>query len=518
MLGKKKISGGVLLVLAIAFIIIANQMGFIKLGAIVPIDTSKIYLDPVFGELKCDLGDPRSISIPVNIVGGVSGVVDNFETTDLLASSCIEEVGDYGCDYSVINHQQNYCALDNVWMRTRDKTTGKCLSGTNTGVIKSTVDECGDTVILYGSGATAVAASQHISANTEVKFYSLCNFLVTKNIRPYVLTYTRGLGGSYVWNSEGCRVVKIGAEGLAQQVETASVCVKDTTVGGYCKAYKGQLAPTESVSFLESYVMSVIDFAPTLNNQQVCCVLGSIYSIGDITLASGSTFKICDTDPTARLGSYGIGGTYPCCSGMTDGTKICKNWKWEDLSSTNYPCQVHSQCYVGMFSGGWSTDPSDTTYKTVLRGACINNLCDYDYEKMKVECTSNGQCSGSTPMCDVGNTWKCIASIGGIIPVNPTREICNDGIDNDGNGLIDINDPTCQGWNFNLDSLMNWLKKSLGLDWLANLLKIPADILTWIVLVIIVFFVFWLLSKMGGGGRRNGGGGGQYIYAPVIRG
>jgi len=42
-----------------------------------------------------------------------------------------------------------------------------------------------------------------------------------------------------------------------------------------------------------------------------------------------------------------------------------------------------------------------------------------------VECTSNGQCSGDTPMCDVGGTFTCIGSKGTLI--SPTPGVGNSG-------------------------------------------------------------------------------------------
>lgn len=474
--GKIKIN--IYLIAAILLILVlANQQGLISLNslAVIPLNTEDVYLNPVFGKLTCELADPRTL--PVTIQNTTDWFLIKVYKSTLESASCTEEVGQAGCDYVITGQENCYPVYTaNVEVRARNKLTGKCDGTGGDYSYKSSVSDCGATIIL--SGMTQGEQVQwHANQNTEVEFKSICYYTATKTIRPYWLVYEGGTGLSYVWNANGCRAVKDQAGTIAAKIDASQLCIGDTT-GTYCALYEDQILPGHWINFLEGYALQAVEFAPTLNGQQVSCVAGSIYPIGEITLKSGTVYKIADTNPSKILGTYGVGQTRECCPGMTSPGQVCSNdWKWVSTGTANTPCTTHAQCYIGSVGGSWSIDYNDPNEKTLVRGACVNGFCNYTYESKVVECTSNAQCGGTTPICDVGATWKCIASTGGT-----------------------GGDTTPPGAENYCDDL---LKVPVIGPFLAQLCNQMGFITFCIFLIIIILIVFAFLRKPGSGGASN---------------
>jgi hypothetical protein len=133
-------------------------------------------------------------------------------------------------------------------------------------------------------------------------------------------------------------------------------------------------------------------------------------------------------------------------------------------SGTAYRCETGNSCTVSACDGrGGCTAPvpladgtpcNDGDFCTVgdtcQAGVCAGTRysCDTGNACMVSTCDGSGGCSAPVPAfdgisCDDGNDCTDEWCRGGVCVSQPKREICNDGIDNDCNGLVDKDDPAC---------------------------------------------------------------------------
>lgn len=179
-------------------------------------------------------------------------------------------------------------------------------------------------------------------------------------------------------------------------------------------------------NFIETFVpISVenVNFV-TYQGEEGYCLNRQIFSISTVETNSG-TYRIVDTDFNKVLKS-----SVECCPNEKEPTRKCnENFEWEQIQGSE--CSLFNPC-AGV---EWQCTKS----KTQTRYNCENGFCVP--ETKEVECCSNNDCIGNSKgsFCDT-KLWECIDVV-----VPPTdKEICNNGIDDDKDDLIDKEDPDCQ--------------------------------------------------------------------------
>jgi hypothetical protein len=97
---------------------------------------------------------------------------------------------------------------------------------------------------------------------------------------------------------------------------------------------------------------------------------------------------------------------------------------------------------VSCTTAGDCTDADPCTSDT-----CNAGMCAHAAIPGCVRCTTPGQCNdGNQCTTDACNGEVCThTAIPGCTPCTPSPEVCNDGIDNDCDGLVDCADPDCAG-------------------------------------------------------------------------
>jgi len=254
---------------------------------------------------------------------------------------------------------------------------------------------------------------------------------VRANYKPFIL-WKNGIfsGGRTEYTSlmQGCVFPTQDKKNLINQVIDLAVGHTDDGIENY------KLNPYKTRNFIETFVplsKENVNFVE-YGGKTGYCLNRVIYSIATVKTES-STYQIVDTNWNNILSP-----SVDCCPGETEPTRKCNdNFEWEAISGAE--CSYFNPC------AGAEWYPSNNS-KELIRYNCENGYCVQD-QKI-VECTSDADCINSAKgkYCDT-KTWEC----SGIPDINVTkREICDDGIDNDGDGLIDDADPDCQkpvcGW------------------------------------------------------------------------
>lgn len=418
-------------------------------SAHIPTISNEIYYNPEFNTLTCQkLGD-RQTSVPVAQTNpGFFGFGTRWETAEGAGADCTMETGQAGCDYDIkATNAQNY--LQTTKMVGVSTIDNACVVG-HKPVGLEQADWQGCVGEFVGSGSSAM---KHVSANTRIKIFSTLSFLVDRRFNPLGLIYERGLGGQYVYNSESCRVQRFNSDDIIDITDT--ICIKDTT-GKFCRGFKDTMLEGESISFFSGTYVASYGKKTLPSGVEGVPILGNVYGFGEIGLKDGTKLQIVDTGKI--LATYGIGQTLECVPGDSSALQTCgDDWRWHDRAIAEVSCRSQTECYVGEFAGGWSISSQDSKEQTIIRGACVlrtdkqqkistgqTGVCNYEFESKQVGCTSNFQCSNATPVCDVGNTYTCIESESSGGGLTQQKEICDDEIDNDGDGKIDKDDEDCQ--------------------------------------------------------------------------
>ena len=136
----------------------------------------------------------------------------------------------------------------------------------------------------------------------------------------------------------------------------------------------------------------------TFNNQEAYCSNKNIYKI-DAIVTGSATYKIVNYNK--QLSSV------ECCSGDFESSRQCVNNRWVELPKPDEPITASNsvQCSAIKQCPGFEFSPYDSN--TLVKYVCRNSLCVP--ETKDVECTTNIQCSGSTPVCDT-LTYECVSA------------------------------------------------------------------------------------------------------------
>lgn len=471
-------------------------------------DASKIYAQPNIGSLCCERDDTKLVSVPITHDEiCFLGICNEYtEAIDV----CSGELDPMGCDYQV---KIGPAGFD--WLLGRDvhgavKTeTGQCYVGypsTDSGAYEG----CYPDVVLAELSSNWQTVLVHVPVDSKVYLRSMSDMVVQKSFTPYILNYKGGTGGEVPWNVEGCRVEKTNPTApidMNQLIVSETLQSYQDVNAQYYFHTNDQIPFGRCVNFIESWQLSPIQFAPTLNGQKVACQLGGVYNIGTITFLDGSTLQVVDK----QIATYGSSGTYQCCPGMGDATKVCTaDWKWESKDTAQVQCSSEIQCQIAGSSslGNWQLWDMRADGCTIAQGACVNGYCDYKATTKEVACCYNGQCSGDKPVCDIGNTWTCVASVSGATILPP------EGNENSGNAS---NLNWLWGLLAGIVAFLIYSKKSL-----KNIKKNWVDVVIGIIIGIFVgYIVYWILVHLTGiifGGILGTilGGVLLYFFGPAI--
>ena len=390
-------------IIAVIFLSLIFVSGVFSVTSNNYLNGNDIYMQPLIGSFCCERASTRQISVDYTL--GSWGWFDVIKYTEM-KDTCSENVDQAGCTYSFKVDRVNLLGTSYVY---EVKQYG------------SIIEQGQDDLSTDDNGKWLPSGGINIppGASIDIKIYQQptddykINF--KKEFTPYHLTYQSPIDGKHVWNAQSCTVKSASDElnDIKKKVYKWQIIVGENMQTGQYKLYPGVIDFGTCYNYIASWSLAPSQFLPTLNGQQVACQGGKIYSIGTITLEGGTTIKVLDK----IVGEYGIGKQYECCPlpGMATPDKVCIDWHWKDKATHSKKCTFDIECQQGQFTGGWSVDYMDPSGKTIVRGACENGVCNYRAETQEVECTSDGQCYGDTPLCDVGNTWKCVASTGGSI-------------------------------------------------------------------------------------------------------
>lgn len=471
----------------------ANQQGYFNnLGtlSVQPLDSSKIYLYPAIDTLKCELGEKQSLSLPYTVTGGIFGLFTERYYTD----TCSQNVDLSGCDYEMTGTSISYRIKD---------SSGVCVA--EEPLFEPLFGECNYRKVQNeASFLTITKTVKALPNNTiEIKTNNADAAKVVKSFTPYHLQYYRAGGGQSIWNAENCRLSQNNPDSNAISVDERSIIISSTSPK-YTFIYKDPVPFTQSVGWVDTYFMTPVEANPILPNtqQQAACLLGNVYSIGDITLKGGTTYKTADK----IIGTYGTVNQaglphYECCPNIKDNTKVCNSeWKYEDVATAQIQCNANTQCQTFQFGGGWNIDSTDITGQTWVRGACRNGLCDYRAEIKQVQCSYNGMCPADQ-VCDTNG--NCIASKGVIISNTNQSEGAGTNLGAYGGGQPD--------WLKNLGAWFKELLNGFGIS-LGNLDLASIGMLFLAVVVIALFVVYRIKNP-----KKSGGGSGGTNIINVIR-
>lgn len=180
------------------------------------------------------------------------------------------------------------------------------------------------------------------------------------------------------------------------------------------------LTPNEKRNYFLGWTEVLGSKIYTYNNQDVMCLSNTLYDIDEVDLADGSSVNI-----QGDFIKY-----VECCPHIDDNcdsTTFTFVKEPQPVSCTyDYQCPNQGDPYIS----------GDKAYQY----ECVFGTCKIS--QINVECTSSADCRalyGTNYACDLtfDNYGQCYK-----IGVN--EEICDNGLDDDGDGLIDLNDDDCQ--------------------------------------------------------------------------
>lgn len=442
------------------------------------VSNENIYFEPLIGSLCCERSDSRTLQVASSSFNEcLFGILcKEFHQATIY---CNDNVDSSGCDISVKGHAGGLNMMD-LWFQ-EYYADGTCRYP-NAGGCNDAWTVADD--FLEDNYAKPLT---NIKPGSRLELWADVPFTVYKEFTPYVLKIKGSTGGENTFNAESCRVQQTNPYSIVDINQIIQSSTLTPKTGGYEYIYKDTVPFTECINYIDGkWIPILIEFAPTLNGQQVACSAGSIYSIGTITLKDGTLIRATDK----VIGTYSPTSQYKCCPGMQTTTQYCgDDWQWHDKSTSSPDCNVDLQCQQGMFIGGWLIDYQEPN--SIIRGRCVNGYCDYRAEILQVECTNNGQCTDpNKPMCDVGNTWKCINSEGAIIPghdITPEQQ-----------ANLDLWTIFWAGLAGLLTFLITGKKDIRKRDWtgilIALILGIVAGVITYLIIVNIVPIILSLLA------------------------
>jgi hypothetical protein len=166
--------------------------------------------------------------------------------------------------------------------------------------------------------------------------------------------------------------------------------------------------------------------------KQQFCFGGYIYNAGTLTMENGDEYIYPKSYVTKK----------DCCPGavlsITNGQKICQNdFTWKTITDNDkIPCTSVYQC------PGQGKDTCNLISGKYIKSSysCSNGYCEQGKETQVACCPPDLGCP-EDQVCD--GSYKCVGGSPNP-PVDPRKEICDDKIDNDGDGLIDEADPDCK--------------------------------------------------------------------------
>jgi hypothetical protein len=208
---------------------------------------------------------------------------------------------------------------------------------------------------------------------------------------------------------------------------------------------------------------SVSTFFDCSDSSESCPCTEGASSTDSLFWLNGCTCENCATTrppaPYAKLNLVSGGLVYSTCndndactSDTCVGTKCvytnicgaCTEGDNKSCSSTNAfgTCLGNEVCS----SGAWSSCSAAVPAAEICNDG-IDNNCDGNVDCDDSSCTGNSLCA----VCDCSGTSCNSANNGQIcdgcnwVDVSGVAEVCNDGVDNDCNGLTNCNDPACIG-------------------------------------------------------------------------
>jgi len=245
------------------------------------------------------------------------------------------------------------------------------------------------------------------------------------NFNPFIL-WKNGIfsGGRSEYTSiqQGCVFPTADRKNLIERAINLIIPHDDDSIDSF------ELEPYKTRNFIETFVpiaKANVNFVSYLG-QTGYCLNRDVYSIATVE-AEGETYQIVDTNINSKLKS-----NVECCPGEREPTRKCNSqFKWEQIAGSE--CSLFNPC-VGI---DWQCFGSGSTQR---RFDCENGFC---VERTKtVECCTDDDCltSAKGRFCD-SFTNEC----SGIPDINITKkEDCFNGIDDDGDGFIDLDDNDCQ--------------------------------------------------------------------------
>ena len=244
--------------------------------------------------------------------------------------------------------------------------------------------------------------------------------------KPFILWKNNMFGGGrteYTTPDQGCNFFSGDKSSLLNSLTNSKKQINTQTTTSNTKVdfYKTR-------NFIGTYVpisKENTNFVK-VNGQTGYCLNRQVFAI-TTAKTNGGTLQIVDSNFNTLLKS-----SVDCCPGEEQSNAYCgDDFKWiypptEDL--TDKDCSLFNPC-VG---ADWMVDSS----KTLIRYDCVEGSCVP--ETKTVECTTNTDC-GISQVCDTLN-YECVDVTTGEVV---SAENCNNGIDDDGDGKIDLEDPDC---------------------------------------------------------------------------
>jgi len=135
---------------------------------------------------------------------------------------------------------------------------------------------------------------------------------------------------------------------------------------------------------------------------------------------------------------------FDCEDPDCQGTPACE----PGMTPTGSPCDAHSECVASNYDPICLTENNDGWPEGYCSEYCDLALNDCSSGAVCADTglpSGNGLClDACTTHADCRAGYYCEAALGGCFP-GSALEICDNGVDDDGNGLVDCMDPTCQG-------------------------------------------------------------------------